>query len=143
MAGLRKRVAAVRDRTSALPKPRVLVLEWTDPPMGAGHWTPGLVEDAGGTPVLGTPGTNSKALSWSEIAASDPDVIIVAPCGYDLAKTQSALAELRDRSEWHALRAVREGRVHAVDGNAFVNRPGPRLVDTVEIFSSILHPEAT
>ena len=139
---LRKRAMAVRQCTSTLPKPRTLVLEWTDPPMGAGHWTPGLVENAGGAPVLASPGANSKALSWDEIAAAHPDCIIVAPCGYGLSKTREAIAELRERPDWNALRAVREGRVFPVDGNAYVNRPGPRLVDTIEIFASILHPEA-
>lgn len=142
VVALRKRSAAVREWTSTLPRPRTLVLEWTDPPMGAGHWTPGLVEISGGDPVLASPGMNSKALTWDEIADADPDVIIVAPCGYGLSKTREAIAQLRERPEWNALRAVREGRVFPVDGNAYVNRPGPRLVDTVEIFASILHPDA-
>jgi iron complex transport system substrate-binding protein len=139
---LRRREAAVREFTRATPAPRVLVLEWTDPPMGAGHWTPELVEAAGGEPILANPGANSRRLSWDEITGADPDAIIVAPCGYGLPKTREALAELRARPEWMALRAVREGRVHPVDGNAYVNRPGPRLVDTIEIFASLLHPEA-
>ncbi|HET9392862.1 MAG TPA: cobalamin-binding protein [Candidatus Rubrimentiphilum sp.] len=139
---LRRREAAVRDYAAAEFAPRVLVLEWTDPPMGAGHWTPGLVEAAGGDPVLSNPGANSRRLSWDEITAADPDAIIVAPCGYGLPKTLEALRELQARPEWMGLRAVREGRVHPVDGNAYVNRPGPRLVDTIEIFASFLHPEA-
>src|SRR5581483_7123655 len=139
---LQNRISSLRQRTGALPKSRVLVLEWTDPPMGPGHWTPGLAEDAGGMPVLAFPGANSKALDWSDISAADPGVIIVSPCGFDVAKTQGAIAELQHVPEWTALRAVREGRVRAVDGNAYVNRPGPRLVDTAEIFASILHPEA-
>jgi iron complex transport system substrate-binding protein len=141
-ADLRKRASAVREWTRTLPRPRTLVLEWTDPPMGPGHWTPELVEDAGGAPVLASPGANSKALTWEAIGDADPDLIIVAPCGYGLSKTHEALGELRERPQWKALRAVREGRVYPVDGNAYVNRPGPRLVDTVEIFASILHPEA-
>jgi iron complex transport system substrate-binding protein len=142
VGALRRREAAVRDWTAAALAPRVLVLEWTDPPMGAGHWTPELVEAAGGEPVLATPGANSRRLSWDEIAGADPDAILVAPCGYDLIKTRVALGELQARPEWMALRAVREGRVHPVDGNAYVNRPGPRLIDTIEIFASLLHPEA-
>jgi len=142
IAALRRRTAAVRDSTANASMPRVLVLEWTDPPMGAGHWTPGLVELAGGTPILDAPGANSRRLSWDEIEGADPDVIIVAPCGYGLNKTHAALSELRALPQWTALRAVREGRVYPVDGNAYVNRPGPRLIDTIEIFASILHPEA-
>jgi len=141
ITGLRKRREAVLARAAAAP-PRVLVLEWSDPPMGAGHWTPGLVEDDGGVPVLSAPGGNSQRLSWDAIAEADADVIIVAPCGYGLAKTHEAVAELRTRPEWNALRAVREGRVYPVDGNAYVNRPGPRLIDTIEIFASILRQEA-
>jgi iron complex transport system substrate-binding protein len=142
VSALRRRTAAVRDSTANASTPRVLVLEWTDPPMGAGHWTPGLVELAGGTPILAAPGANSRRLSWDEISAADPDVIIVAPCGYGLGKTHEAVGELRAVPQWTALRAVREGRVYPVDGNAYVNRPGPRLIDTIEIFASILHPEA-
>jgi iron complex transport system substrate-binding protein len=118
---------------------RVLVLEWTDPPMSGGHWTPGLVELAGAIPVLGNPGQNSRVLTWDEIAVADPDDIIVAPCGFDLEKTRDAVAELNANPQWLALRVVQQGRVHLVDGNAYVNRPGPRLVDTIEIFARELH----
>ena len=107
--------------------------------MSGGHWTPGLVELAGGIPVLGNPGANSQVISWEAIAQADPDEIVVAPCGFDLEKTRAAVEELSDNAVWNGLRAVREGRVHVVDGNAYVNRPGPRLVDTVEIFADLLH----
>lgn len=110
-------------------RPGVLVLEWTDPPMSGGHWTPGLVELAGGIPVLGNPGQNSRVLTWDEIEASNPDCVIVAPCGFDLEKTRAAAAEVPQ---------LRRYNVHLVDGNAYVNRPGPRLVDTVEIFAQII-----
>jgi len=137
---LEARVRDVRSRVDGLKKSRTLVLEWTDPPMSAGHWTPGLVEDAGGEPVLANSGANSQTLGWEQIAQADPDVIIVAPCGFDLPKTRAAVRELEANAGWSALRAVREGRVHLVDGNAYVNRPGPRLVDTIEIFADALHP---
>jgi iron complex transport system substrate-binding protein len=88
--------------------------------------------------VLGNPGANSQVLSWSTIAAADPDDIIVAPCGFDLAKTRDAATDLNDEPQWRELRAVRENRVHLVDGNQYVNRPGPRLVDTIEIFAKVL-----
>lgn len=139
VARLRERVAAVAERTRGYDKPRVLVLEWTDPPMSGGHWTPGLVELAGGTPLLGNPGANSRVLQWSEIVAADPDVIVVAPCGFDLDKTEAAMQELQRVDEWRALRAVQQKRAYAVDGNAYVNRPGPRLVDTIEIFAGLFH----
>ncbi|HEX5274120.1 MAG TPA: cobalamin-binding protein [Candidatus Rubrimentiphilum sp.] len=141
IASLRRRREAARSRATGA-QPRVLVLEWTDPTMGAGHWTPGLLEDAGGVPVLAAPGGNSQRLSWDAIAAADPDIVIVAPCGYSLEKTEAAISELQTKTEWNMLRAVREGRVYPVDGNAYVNRPGPRLIDTIEIFASILRSEA-
>lgn len=135
---LRERESATRAAASGKSKPRVLVLEWTDPPMSGGHWTPGLVETAGGVAVLGNPGRNSQVLSWEQISGADPDRIIVAPCGFDLPATEGAIEELRAVDAWNALRAVRNGAVHAVDGNAYVNRPGPRLIDTIEIFAEII-----
>jgi iron complex transport system substrate-binding protein len=136
---LQSRIESLQKRVDGSSKPRVLVLEWTEPPMSGGHWTPQLVEIAGGIPVLGNPGANSQVLSWEQIASADPDIIIVAPCGFDLVKTRDAAERLRSVKEWHELRAVRAGRVALVDGNAYVNRPGPRLVDTAEIFAGILH----
>lgn len=137
---LQNRIATLRERVAGLPKQRVLVLEWTEPPMSGGHWTPQLVEIAGGIPVLGNPGANSQVLAWEQIRAADPDVIIVAPCGFDLEKTRDAVERLGAVNEWNALRAVRSGNIALVDGNAYLNRPGPRLVDTAEIFAGILHP---
>lgn len=136
---LRRRVERLRERTRALPRPRTLVLEWTDPPMSAGHWTPELIELAGGEPVLAHPGRNSETLTWDAIAAADPEAVLVAPCGFDLPATLRACAELAENSAWNALRAVREGRAYGIDGNAYVNRPGPRLVDSAEIFADALH----
>jgi iron complex transport system substrate-binding protein len=142
LAQLRARVDALRDRLAARSgdRTRVLVLEWTDPPMSGGHWTPGLVELAGGEPVLGNPGANSRVLTWDEIAVADPDVVIVAPCGFDLDRAQRELAALPPAAAaaFASLRAVREGRAYAMDGNAFVNRPGPRLVDTAELFAAAI-----
>ncbi|HET9096002.1 MAG TPA: BtuF-related (seleno)protein, partial [Candidatus Baltobacteraceae bacterium] len=101
-----------------------------DPPMSGGHWTPGLVELAGGIPVLGNPGQNSRVLTWDEIRQANPDRVIVAPCGFNLERTREAVRELPELAGYS---------VHLVDGNAYVNRPGPRLVDTIEIFSELLH----
>ncbi len=140
LGSLRARVEALRARAPDGPRPRTLVLEWSDPPMSAGHWTPDLVELAGGEPVLANPGANSRVLSWEAIAAADPDVVLVAPCGWDLARARAALAELPPEGAraFAALRAVRAGRAYALDGNAYVNRPGPRLVDSAEIFAAAL-----
>jgi iron complex transport system substrate-binding protein len=143
VAALRSRAAALARRVAATARPRTLVLEWSDPPMSGGHWTPGLVELAGGTPVLGHPGANSQTLTWSEIVAADPDVIVVAPCGYGIDAALAAAAELDAEPAWRALRAVRTGRAFALDGNAYLNRPGPRLVDTAELLSSAITGSAT
>jgi len=117
------------------------VLEWTDPPMSGGHWTPGLVELAGGEPVLANPGGNSQTLAWDAIADVDPDVVLVAPCGFGMDATLRAIADMETIAAWRALRAHGAGRIYAIDGNAYVNRPGPRLIDTAEIFASALFDE--
>jgi iron complex transport system substrate-binding protein len=116
----------------------VLVLEWTDPPMSAGHWTPELVELAGATPVLAHPGANSQRLGWDAIAAADPDAIVVAPCGLDERAARAAAADLDAIAEWTALRAYRSGRVFVMDGNAYVNRPGPRLIESAAIIARLI-----
>jgi iron complex transport system substrate-binding protein len=140
LARLRARVDALRERVAVRRRERVLVLEWTDPPMSGGHWTPGLIELAGGEAVLGNPGANSRVLTWNEITASDPDVVIVAPCGFDLDRALHEIGALpaAAAAAFAGLRAVIEGRAYAMDGNAFVNRPGPRLVDTAELFAAAI-----
>jgi iron complex transport system substrate-binding protein len=144
LAQLRARVDALREgvpgRTGVAKRARVMVLEWTDPPMSGGHWTPGLVDLAGGEPVLGNPGANSRVLTWDEIAVSDPDVVIVAPCGFGLERALHEIAALPGAAAdaFASLRAVSDGRAYAMDGNAFVNRPGPRLVDTAELFAAAI-----
>ncbi len=132
--GLRLREAVLRNTQRAIA-PRVLILEWTDPPMSGGHWTPGLVELAGGIPLLANPGANSQTLDWDAIAIADPDVIIAVPCGFDLAAASNAAAELATNPTWNALRAVQRGTAYAMDGNAYVNRPGPRLIDSADRFA--------
>jgi iron complex transport system substrate-binding protein len=136
IASLHARILALRKRAARVARrPRVLLLEWTDPPMSAGHWIPELLELAGGDPVLGAAGANSQRLEWSAIASADPDAVIVAPCGLDLPKTRRALEELEAIPEWNSLRARRAGCVLAMDGNAYVSRPGPRLVDSAEMMA--------
>jgi iron complex transport system substrate-binding protein len=131
-------VARLETRIAALPangSTRTLVLEWTDPPMSAGHWIPDLIELAGGIPMLAHPHENSRRLTWSEIAAADPQAVIVSPCGFDISRTQHAVAELDRFPEWSTLSARRTGRVLAMDGNAYLSRPGPRLVDAAEMIA--------
>jgi len=134
VAGLRLREDAVRNTPRAV-RPRALILEWTDPPMSGGHWTPGLVELAGGRPLLANPGANSQTLEWNAIADADPDVIVVVPCGFDLAHAQTAVDELGGNATWNSLRAKTSGHAYVMDGNAYVNRPGPRLIDSAERFA--------
>jgi len=114
---------------------RTLVLEWTDPPMSAGHWIPDILDLAGGSAVLANPGADSQRLQWCAIAAEDPEAIVVAPCGFDLVKTKRAIAELDAVREWDTLGAVKSGRVLALDGSAYLSRPGPRLVEAAEILA--------
>ena len=139
---LRRRVAAIGERARGIrERPTVAVVEWIDPLMAAGNWMPELVELAGGVSLFGTAGEHSPWMSLGDLAARDPDWILVIPCGFDLARTRSEMASLASRPEWRRLRAVRSGHVALGDGNQFFNRPGPRLVESLEILAEILHPD--
>ncbi|MGA9858914.1 MAG: cobalamin-binding protein [Solirubrobacteraceae bacterium] len=130
------RIDRIRVATKDARRPRVAALEWLDPPFAAGHWTPQLIAYAGGEDVLGFAGENSEERSWEEIAAVSPDVVIVMPCGYD--------AEIAHReAEMHRdeLAAVGAGEIVAVNAAAYFSRPGPRIVDGLELLAHILHPE--
>jgi iron complex transport system substrate-binding protein len=109
--------------------------------MAAGNWMPELVEMAGGTNLFGEAGKHSPWMTWEEFVEKDPDVILVTPCGFDIPRTLQEMGLLGGRPEWASLRAVRAGRVFVADGNQFFNRPGPRVVESLEIMSEILHPE--
>jgi iron complex transport system substrate-binding protein len=139
---MRRRLEGLRERTGALPRPRVGFIEWGEPLMSGGHWMPTLIEIAGGTNLFGMAGRKSEVMAWDELIAADPEVIIIAPCGYDLAASRREHAALARHAGWARLTAVRDGRVFCADGNAFFNRPGPRLVETAEIIAEILHPDA-
>jgi len=136
---LRERLASVAERVANRTQPRVVCLEWLSPPMVGGHWVPEMVALAGGVDVLGRHGEPSRYVTWDEIAAADPDIVIVMPCGYDLDATHLAMRELDAIPEWHGLRAVREGRFYPVDGSGLFNRPGPRIIDGVELLETLFH----
>ncbi|NER96844.1 MAG: cobalamin-binding protein [Symploca sp. SIO1B1] len=141
---LNSRVEACRQKTQALPdnkRPTVVGLEWTDPLMATGNWIPELISIAGGNSLLGAWGQHSPYLKWEQLVAADPEVIIIMPCGFDLDRTQVEGQQLTQRLEWSSLQAVRNGKVYLADGNSYFNRPGPRLVDSLEILAEILHPE--
>jgi iron complex transport system substrate-binding protein len=136
---LQSRLDAVRARVAGRPRPRVATLEWLDPPFAGGHWVPEMVEIAGGLDIFAKPGGHSTRLTWEQLQAADPDVLVVMPCGYDEAGAAEQIALIAGRPEWQALRAVRDGRVYPVDANGCFSRPGPRLVDGIERLAEIFH----
>jgi iron complex transport system substrate-binding protein len=141
VAALEQRVERVaRAGRAAARRPRIALLEWLAPPFTAGHWTPELIALAGGVPCLGAAGARSRTASWSEVASADPDRIVVACCGLSLERTAAELAEVARLPGWRNLRAVRNGAVTLVDGNHYFNRPGPRLIDSLELLAHLLAP---
>jgi iron complex transport system substrate-binding protein len=123
-------------------RPRVACIEWHEPLMAAGNWVPELVEMAGAVNLFGRAAAHSPWMGWDQLAGADPDVIISMPCGFDLARTRAEMYWLTDRPEWRELRAVQTGQVYLADGNQYFNRPGPRIVESLEILAEILHPAA-
>lgn len=143
LAELRLRVQRVQDRVAAIPRndrPRVACVEWIEPLMIAGNWMPELIELAGGECGLARAGERTTYADWNAVRAHDPQVIIVAPCGFDLERTRREAGVLQQLPGWNEIAAVRGGRVYVADGNAYFNRSGPRLFDTLEILSATLHP---
>jgi iron complex transport system substrate-binding protein len=144
VAGIRARLAALAEKTGALPHPRptIACLEWVDPLFAMGNWGPELVALAGGTNALGVAGAHSTTLPWEALRAADPDVIVVAPCGFGLDRTLAEMPALAAHPGWSDLAAVRAGRVFVADGNLYFNRSGPLLFETPAILAEILHPAA-
>ncbi|BCX11284.1 MAG: cobalamin-binding protein [Thermosynechococcus sp.] len=141
LSALKDRIRACQSRVSDRPRRQVVTIEWIDPPMASGNWIPELIALAGGENLLGTAGKHSPYIEWSTLLAIDPEVILVMPCGFDLERTQQELDQaLQTYPQWQQLRALQSGQVYIVDGNAYFNRPGPRLVDSLEILVEILHP---
>lgn len=141
VASLKNRVSTISNRVKNLAKPAVAYLEWIDPLMAGGNWMPELVELAGGKNLFGEVGKHSPWMDWEELVEQNPDVIVIAPCGFDIKRSRKDIPVLIQKSEWKNLKAVRENQVFIADGNQFFNRPGPRVVESLEILAEILHPE--
>ncbi len=135
-------VTEVAERTQRIrERPRVACIEWIDPPMAAGNWMPELVTLAGGRDLFGEGGAHSPWLAWKDVVAADPDVLVLMPCGFDVTRTRAELPPLLAQPGWDGLSAVKSGRVYLTDGNQYMNRPGPRLVESLAILAEVLHPE--
>lgn len=142
LASLQTRVATLQQGATVSEKrPRTLTLEWLDPVFIGGHWVPEMVELAGGVDVLGRAGERSRQVEWSEVSAGGPEVVVLMPCGFNLERTVEEFRRQSLPSDWHSLPAVKNSQVYAVDGSSYFNRPGPRIVDGLEILARIIHPE--
>jgi iron complex transport system substrate-binding protein len=142
VAGLRRRMDEIAAKARmARSRPTVACVEWIEPLMAAGNWTPELVEMAGGVNLFGEAGKHSPWMKWEELVTADPDVILISPCGFDIARTMEETHLLSGKPDWPELKAVKENRVFVADGNQYFNRPGPRLVESLEIMAEALHPE--
>jgi len=139
--GIRARLAELAAATAPLPHPSVACLEWTAPLFAMGNWGPELIEIAGGHCALGTAGAHSTSIPWQALADADPDIIVIAPCGFGLERALAEMPALVAHAGWRDLRAVRDGRVFVADGNLYFNRSGPLLFDTPQILAEMLHPD--
>ena len=140
-AGVKNRLERVASALAGVDgSPRVFVTEWLEPPYSAGHWVPDMVAAAGGTDVAGMSGEPSHRMRWPDVASLDPDVVVLAPCGFDLDRTLSEVVPLELSAHLLGTPARQESRVFAVDANALFSRPGPRVVDGVEVLAHLLHP---
>ena len=139
---LRERTARIETRSAALiERPRVACVEWIEPLMAAGNWVPELVGMAGGANLFGEVGEHSPWMPMEDLAEADPDVMVIMPCGFDIDRTRSELGALMDHPAWSGIKAVRDGRVYLTDGMQYFSRPGPRLVESLEILAEMIHPE--
>ena len=140
VSAIEARMSAVRDAVDHAPRPRVLALEWLDPPFAPGHWVPEMIEIAGGVNLSGVAGSHSTQISWQELAGLDPDVLIIMPCGYGLEASRRDAEEARAQLQRVAPRAIETGHAFVVDGSAYFNRSGPRFITGIEILAGLMHP---
>ncbi|HEX2168476.1 MAG TPA: ABC transporter substrate-binding protein [Longimicrobiales bacterium] len=141
VAEIGARIDRVTQAVAGAPRPRVLALEWLDPPFTPGHWVPEMIALAGGDNLAGTAGSHSTETTWDELHDLDPDVLLIMPCGYDLDATKRDAEAARDRLSAVAPRAIEQRRAFIVDGSAYFNRSGPRFINGIEILAGLLHPE--
>ena len=139
---LKERLRDVKERTRHVQRPRVACLEWLRPLMAAGNWIPELVHIAGGTYGLVDAGAHTPPITWDALVAYQPEVIVITPCGFSIPQSQADLPALTAHPQWQTLPAVQKNRVYVADGNAYYNRPGPRIVESAEILAEILHADA-
>ncbi|MDZ4836683.1 MAG: cobalamin-binding protein [Candidatus Melainabacteria bacterium] len=147
IATLRQRIAKIEKQASEIVsksnhKPTVAVVEWIEPLMAAGNWMPELVELAGGENLFGIAGKHSPWMEWKELVEKDPDVIIVTPCGFDNERTMKEMHLIAQQPGYDQLKAVKNNRVYVADGNQYFNRPGPRVVESLEMMAEMIHPES-
>jgi len=138
---LEARIKKVRERAEGLDRPRVFCVEWFDPVFASGHWVPEMVRIAGGEDSLGLAGRDSRKVSWEAVVAYDPEVLVLMPCGFDVGRTAEDVPLLAKNEGWRSIGAVKAGAVFATNGSAYFSRPGPRLVDGLELLSRMIHPE--
>jgi iron complex transport system substrate-binding protein len=141
LRGLKRRLWKLEQQTRHLPRPRVACLEWLDPLISAGNWVPELIDIAGGDYTLTRAGEHSPKMTWETLVAYRPDVLVLMPCGFPISQTQRELPALTALPQWQALPAVQANQAFIVDGNAYLNRPGPRIVESTEILAEILHSD--
>jgi iron complex transport system substrate-binding protein len=138
---LRERAERIRERAARADyRPRVACIEWIDPLMTAGNWMPEIVAIAGGRDLFGRPGQHSPAIAFDDLCAMNPDVIMIAPCGFPIERSMADLPRLIEQPRWNELAAVANGRVFVADGNQYFNRPGPRIAESIEILAELVHP---
>ncbi|MBI3842322.1 MAG: cobalamin-binding protein [Thaumarchaeota archaeon] len=137
---LRKRIQYVKNKITGI-RPKVLCIEWLDPLFTAGHWVPQMVETAGGTNGISTIGEPSRRMKIQEVAAFDPEMIILMPCGFDISRTLKEYTILASSIEWKSLQAIKNNKIFVVDANSYFSKPGPRTVAGLEILAKIIHPE--
>ncbi len=142
LRGLKNRVVTIIEKTCVMKnRPTVACIEWIEPLMAAGNWVPELVDLAGGMNLVGEAAKHSPWMNWEALRERDPDIIVAMPCGFDIARTRSEMAALAKHPDWPKLRAVKNNRVYLTDGNQYFNRPGPRIVESLEILAEVVHPD--